>query len=192
MTTNQKADWTAGRWRRYPWPGGCADPRAAAWTFIEPQEEWRGPLEQSLPGYHWPDDPDRAALERILMAAPINLRPADFNALALPIDRVVALLDIATVGANTLDPHADTETGPIDEATSMSSADIARRNDLNSEALRKRLERWRKTHDEGWIEVSDRKPHEPQYLYRVGAVQHILDDLKASGGTSGERPAKKP
>lgn len=88
-------------WRRYPWPGGCADPAGAAWTFTKPKEEWREPLERWLPGYRWPDEPDRAALERILMAAPFNLRPADFNALALPIDRVVALLDIASVARPT-------------------------------------------------------------------------------------------
>lgn len=107
MTTNQKADWTAGKWRLCPWPGGCADPRAAAWTFIEPKTEWRKPLERWLPGYHWPDDPDRAAMERVLMAAPFNLRPADFNAMTLPIDRVVAWMDSVSVVRST-DTNAPT------------------------------------------------------------------------------------
>lgn len=91
MTTNQKTDWTAGRWPEYPWPGGCANPGVAARSFVKPKDEWRKPLERWLPGYRWPARPDRAALERILMAAPFNLRPADFNS-TLPIDRAITLL----------------------------------------------------------------------------------------------------
>lgn len=56
--------------------------------------------------------------------------------------------------------------------------------------LQSRLKRWRQENPAGngtaWIEVADAKPREAKYLFRVGSVRHILDDLK----TTGERRAK--
>jgi hypothetical protein len=65
----------------------------------------------------------------------------------------------------------------------------------NVEILRKRLERWRHNHPpgDGWIEVSDPKPREPKYLYRLGVVSNIVEAAKASkssGETSSERSAR--
>jgi hypothetical protein len=48
-------------------------------------------------------------------------------------------------------------------------------------AAKKRLERWRASNPAGvgrdWIEVQDRGPKDPQYLYRVDAVRALLADL---------------
>ena len=50
------------------------------------------------------------------------------------------------------------------------------------EALRKRLESWRKANlDGGWIGVEDPKPREPKYLYSVGKVWPLIEDLRPSG-----------
>jgi len=51
----------------------------------------------------------------------------------------------------------------------------------NRETLRKRLETWRNDNlDGGWIEVSNRKPREPQYLYPIGKVWDLVQDLRPS------------
>ena len=50
------------------------------------------------------------------------------------------------------------------------------------EALHKRLESWRKANlDGGWIGVEDPKPREPKYLYSVGKVWPLIEDLRPSG-----------
>lgn len=48
---------------------------------------------------------------------------------------------------------------------------------LPTEALRKRLERWQKTNDRGWLEVTDRRQTDPRYLYRLDAVKPLLSRL---------------
>ena len=59
------------------------------------------------------------------------------------------------------------------------------------DALRKRLDRFRRGNDDGWTEATNRKPREPGFLYRVGNVRSLVMDFKASGETSSERPVKK-
>jgi hypothetical protein len=76
-----------------------------------------------------------------------------------------------------------------------SPADIAQRYDLPLEPLQKRLGRWRQKHDEGWKEVTDRKPREPQFLYKLSAVSPIIEEMAsrrkdASSEASSHRPAK--
>ncbi len=46
------------------------------------------------------------------------------------------------------------------------------------DALRKRLERWRKGNDAGWSQISDATSREAKYVYEVKAVQPIIDSLK--------------
>jgi hypothetical protein len=61
-------------------------------------------------------------------------------------------------------------------------------------ALRKRLERWRRSNvaGTGWMENTERKPKEPQYLYMVASVWSIINELKkATSETTSKRPAKK-
>jgi len=57
---------------------------------------------------------------------------------------------------------------------------------VDKEALRKRLERYRKDNLNGWKPNSDRNPREPKYLYQLPAVKAIVEGLKASS----QRPAK--
>jgi hypothetical protein len=49
------------------------------------------------------------------------------------------------------------------------------------ERIRKRVEEWRKRNlDGGWIEVTDPRPREPRYLYPLGKVWPLVQDLKRS------------
>jgi hypothetical protein len=78
--------------------------------------------------------------------------------------------------------------GDDDPETPLSPAKLADRlgipgDDKDArEALRKRLEKWRnKNRDGGWVEVADRKPRQPGYLYPVGKVWPVVEDMKPSG-----------
>jgi len=70
----------------------------------------------------------------------------------------------------------------------LSSKAIATRFGLPAEALRKRLDRWRKQNPDhpGWTEVSNPRSHQSTYLYSLAAVGEIVDALRASGN----RPTK--
>jgi hypothetical protein len=78
--------------------------------------------------------------------------------------------------------------GADDPDTPLSPAKLADRLGIPAgdargrEALRKRLESWRKKNlDGGWIEARDPKPREPKYLYPLGKVWPLIQDLKPSG-----------
>jgi len=67
-----------------------------------------------------------------------------------------------------------------------SALDLAEKYGLPPNSLRKRLERWRSENPEGWTEVmdTDRKPRDPQYLYREEAIEaEISKMLKRKGVT---------
>lgn len=78
--------------------------------------------------------------------------------------------------------------GDDDPETPLSPAKLADRLGIpkddkkRREALRKRLENWR-DHNKagGWIEVADRKPKEAGYLYHLGKVWAVIEDMKPSG-----------
>lgn len=57
---------------------------------------------------------------------------------------------------------------------------------VEKEALRKRLERYRKDNLNGWKPNPDRRPREPKYLYELPAIKAIAENLRASS----QRPAK--
>lgn len=83
---------------------------------------------------------------------------------------------------------------PSDEPDAwLGHSAIAEAYGVDSESLRKRLDRLRRSDHNCYKEVaeSERKPREPKYLYRVSAVRPIIVEMEASGGASGERPAKK-
>ena len=69
---------------------------------------------------------------------------------------------------------------PVDAM--LSPNDLSRINAVEPENLRKRLARWRKKHAASggtdWLENTEAGSREPQFLYRVGSVQPIIDDLK--------------
>ncbi len=72
-------------------------------------------------------------------------------------------------------------------------SDLAERCGVKPDALRKRLDRWRKKNvgSRDWTENEGATSREPKYLYRLGAVRPTIEELAASDEASGERPAKK-
>ncbi|HUW31674.1 MAG TPA: hypothetical protein VM223_08695, partial [Planctomycetota bacterium] len=72
----------------------------------------------------------------------------------------------------------------------LTPRELSERFGVPYQALRKRLERFRKSNFNGWNQVSDPLPREARYLFQVAAVKPILDELKASSEMSSERPAK--
>ena len=65
----------------------------------------------------------------------------------------------------------------------LAVASLATSFDVDPEALRKRLERWRARNAAGndWMPNENRGPNDPAYIYRVGAVRSIVLDLKSRG-----------
>lgn len=70
----------------------------------------------------------------------------------------------------------------------LSCSDLAEKHNLNAEALRKRLSRWRKNNGDGWVENSEGGSRKPTVLFQESAVETVISKLKKA---SGERPAKK-
>lgn len=62
----------------------------------------------------------------------------------------------------------------------MTHVDIAKRLHLEPEALRKRLDRWRKANGDGWQETVEPKQNEPKYVYQIGRVRALLEEAVAS------------
>lgn len=80
-----------------------------------------------------------------------------------------------------------------DDEGMFTVSDLARRFGVDQETLRKRLDRWRGKNQGSadWAQDSDAQSREARYLYRCRAVRPIIDDLRASDETTGERPTKK-
>lgn len=57
---------------------------------------------------------------------------------------------------------------------------------VGKEALRKRLDRYRERHFDGWKVNEDRRSNEPKFLYMLKDVKGLITELKASS----KRPAK--
>ena len=54
------------------------------------------------------------------------------------------------------------------------------------ERLRSRLREWRKpANSREWTELPDRRPHQSKYLYRLGAIRHLIEAVKTAGEISG-------
>lgn len=80
-------------------------------------------------------------------------------------------------------------------------AELAWEYGTDPEATRKALGRWRKSHagGDGYKEMADCRPNEPQFLYDRRVVAHVLDGLQRRRNqrdirrtkTSGQRPAKE-
>jgi hypothetical protein len=70
----------------------------------------------------------------------------------------------------------------------MSELEIAREAGVNQDTLRKRLPKWRQSHNNNdWTQVANPRPRDPRYLYRWGSLQPLLDDLRRTARV----PAKK-
>jgi hypothetical protein len=68
---------------------------------------------------------------------------------------------------------------PCDTQAWLSARDLAARYEVNYGALRRRLERFRDTSDQGWREVKGRSVRSANYLYLASAVQHVIEGLRA-------------
>jgi len=73
-----------------------------------------------------------------------------------------------------------------DEQAFYSHGRLAAIFNVGEEALRKRLDRYRKRNMNGWKPNEDRRTREPKYLYQLQAVRTIVEELRSSG----QRPAK--
>lgn len=60
----------------------------------------------------------------------------------------------------------------------LSSRQLAERFGRDPQALKQRLRRWREKHagSTDWVENTERGPRDPQFLYRLSAVRHIVDE----------------
>jgi hypothetical protein len=79
---------------------------------------------------------------------------------------------------------------PVDDLAMLSPAQLAERFGIpeKTQALKKRLERLRKTNQNCFTEIADRGPKDPQFLYRVRDVRPVIEALKASREASRKRP----
>ena len=61
----------------------------------------------------------------------------------------------------------------------LSPRELASKHGIALRALQGRLERWRREHDAGYVEVSNARKNEPKYLYDESTVKPVIDALKA-------------
>lgn len=62
----------------------------------------------------------------------------------------------------------------------MTHLDLATALSVEPEPLRSRLDRWRSKNAVGWEEVTEPKPRQPKYLYRVGNIRDLLREAMSS------------
>jgi len=78
-------------------------------------------------------------------------------------------------------------------ATLMAYSDIAEKCNVNADALRQRLTRWRGQNKDqvgsGWTENTDRGQNDPHHFYRFKTVLSVVRDLWTSSHVSNGRPA---
>lgn len=74
----------------------------------------------------------------------------------------------------------------LDEQTFYEPGRLAKIFNVNRDALRKRLERFRDHNDNGWRENEGRGPRQDKFSYRLADVRPILTEMQASS----QRPAK--
>ncbi|MCH7720176.1 MAG: hypothetical protein IH988_04190 [Planctomycetes bacterium] len=136
----------------------------------------------------WPDPPGPRLMRQLVMRYGHDY----FQRL---LDQVIALRGHCDKLSGFLDrprpPAATTsqaDDGPaaVDDEARLSPAELAERFDVPQDALRQRLDEWRKTNDQGWHEITDRKPRESKYMYRLESVRHIIKQMKATSQLSSE------
>jgi transcription initiation factor IIE alpha subunit len=108
-------------------------------------------------------------------------------------DRTIQIITAYRSGENwgPTAPRSERSSTAISSATLLEDgwythSDLAEVFEVGSEALRKRLERYRKRHLDCSKEAETRSTREPRYLYRFKDVKGVIQDLQASS----ERPAK--
>ena len=66
----------------------------------------------------------------------------------------------------------------LDPTLYITARDIATKFDIPYDSLRQKLIRWQRNHFDDFKEATDRKPREAKYLYRVGAVIELVNNIK--------------
>ena len=66
----------------------------------------------------------------------------------------------------------------IEDDALLPARALAARFDVPLNALRQRLDRFRKKQDHGWMENADPKVREDKFLFHLKAVRPIIDELK--------------
>lgn len=79
----------------------------------------------------------------------------------------------------------------LPDTTTFSPKDLADLTGINREVLRKRLERLRGSQDDCFIENTDRKRDEPQFLYKLGPIRPLIRELQAKYSLSRSCPPLK-
>ena len=69
----------------------------------------------------------------------------------------------------------------ITDTTFLSESDLADRFKVRQSTLRGRLPTWRKSHmNNDWIPVTDRRPKDPHFLYRVLSIYPLIEEIRRS------------
>lgn len=134
-----------------------------------------GELGWILTLFHFAQSRPEGTVLRVLHAPKAQMLPQDpFTASNLLIDWLSdsAERPPASSGA------AATEAGP----GWLAPADIAKKYGLKKENLRKRLDRFRHNHADGWMEVpkSERTQRGPKFLYREDAINQLISAMRSS------------
>ena len=140
--------------------------------------------------------PERYALELTYQSAD----PPDFTFPGYDRDSIDAAMravkaDLAA-GGRVGEEHDRGKAPPekLSDDSTLSPKDLAKLFDVPQEPLRKRLERLRKKDHKCFLEAANRAPQEPQFIYYLGKVKHVIEDMQqkaASSEMSSKRPAKK-
>lgn len=154
-----------------------------AWMLYDDRADERQPVLSDFQLLPWESFPD--GVERY--------QPARDNAaddFIRPEWAELARIALAKVEANRVAarPQSESESSVEAKPVPLASADpaflsvdsIAEIGRVPAEPLRKRLQRWRPGNDVDWIEDANPRRGEPRYLYRWGAIQAILRDLRES------------
>jgi hypothetical protein len=120
------------------------------------------------------DPSKKAELEAFLRLA-CNVQDPE----KLSLDRVLAHLRLKLGTASA---------AALDDETLYSPAQLAKKYGVDPERLRKRLERLRKRDHACFAENADRAGNEAQHLYRLGAVNPIIESMRRDK-RSGSRPS---
>ena len=142
--------------------------RDEAWSIVSAGEN------DSLDGCYWLLHTDNLRHALFAVHAP-EIRQAA--------DALVRWCEQRVLPATTEAPPTAAQIAPDDPEQMVSPTNIATRFGLTEkqkDRLRHRLIKWRGPHNcRQWTEVPDRGPKQPQYLYRLGSIRHLIDAVKA-------------
>lgn len=165
-------------------------PVGSAKKYYRPTDEDLDLVRRLWPDIADPGDPPWPRVEAELTVAGTRheeVERMNASALLMLLVEYRAEPTLAAAGARVVE-NAN-HVSQIGDDAALSPAVLAKHFDVPREALRKRLERLRKTDHQCFIEVADQSLREPRFLYYVGRVRPVIEDLRASSEMSRKRPA---